>query len=464
MKTTPALTDWIEAAAEPSPCSMPTPLRLPAALAGRALPLKEPLTVASSVGRTNGASIDLGDQLAPPPFPSEDERVELLHQVWSTVDAYYLDRTFAGVDWRSLRNDFEARVRGAQTVEEFYALIVQMVARLGDQHTRYAPPWQVATEVALAGNGSYEGIGLITVVQIGDLLVGYVFAGSPAARAGITARDRITAVDDNPVGQFSLDYLAASPRFALDGRPFENLADPFGLSGPAGTTVRVTVVSPDGARRTLRLVRDEIETTISPEGFRLPDHPGIAYLRIPTLSRDDMAAQVESTLASLLAEGRLDGLILDLRLNVGGRNLGVQTILGHFVDGQVGYAEDTFEGRPRRNPIVVDTSPLGDQLRDVPLAVLVDPGTNSNAEVLAAVLQQQRAAFVVGTLPPATSRASTPTSWTTAASCGLPEPAPSSPAASTSKAPASSPTSPSTPTGPNTYLPTTHTYWRPSRP
>ncbi|MEA2515122.1 MAG: carboxyl-terminal processing protease [Thermomicrobiales bacterium] len=110
-----------------------------------------------------------------------------------------------------------------------------------------------------------------------------------------------------------------------------------------------------------------------------------------------MAAQVESTLASLLAEGPLDGLILDLRLNVGGRNLGVQTILGHFVDGQVGYAEDTFEGRPRRNPIVVDTSPLGDQLRDVPLAVLVDPGTNSNAEVLAAVLQQQRAAFVVGT-------------------------------------------------------------------
>ncbi|MEA2527199.1 MAG: carboxyl-terminal processing protease, partial [Thermomicrobiales bacterium] len=67
-----------------------------------------------------------------------------------TVDAYYLDRTFAGVDWPALRNAFEARVRGAQSVEEFYALIVQMVARLGDQHTRYAPPWQVATEVALA--------------------------------------------------------------------------------------------------------------------------------------------------------------------------------------------------------------------------------------------------------------------------------------------------------------------------
>jgi C-terminal processing protease CtpA/Prc len=67
-------------------------------------------------------------------------------------------------------------------------------------------------------------------------------------------------------------------------------------------------------------------------------------------------------------------------------------LLSHFVRGQVGE----FFNRNKLRPLDVP-SPPGPDLRRVPLVVLVDGETASYAEVLAAVLQRENRALVVGT-------------------------------------------------------------------
>src|SRR5207247_1798615 len=70
----------------------------------------------------------------------------------------------------------------------------------------------------------------------------------------------------------------------------------------------------------------------------------------------------------------------------------LEGILGQFVTGEVG----SFRSQHDTNPLDIQKGSLNDRLAHVPVVVLVDKGTESFAEVLAAVLQAQRRARVVG--------------------------------------------------------------------
>ena len=116
------------------------------------------------------------------------------------------------------------------------------------------------------------------------------------------------------------------------------------------------------------------------------------YVTVPTLWVTDMHEQVNGALTDLVAEGRLNGLILDMRANSGGWSYVMSGLLSHFVRGQVG----AFVNRQHVRPLVVPP-PDGPDLRGLPLVVLVDNETASYGEVLAAILQREDHALVVGT-------------------------------------------------------------------
>src|SRR5439155_19517761 len=138
------------------------------------------------------------------------------------------------------------------------------------------------------------------------------------------------------------------------------------------------------------LVRQEVQGHIVPSFRRFPGD--IGYVSIPTLWVNDMDEQVSGALTELVAAGRLHGLILDVRANRGGWNKVLSGILSHFVRGQVGLFFDQHHVRP-----LVIEPPAGPDLRGQPVVVLVDNDTASYAEVLAAILQREDAALVVGT-------------------------------------------------------------------
>lgn len=343
----------------PAPTGAPSPTREPS-------PTSPPPT--ATPARTPFGTLRTA---TPKPTPSPTAiglaaRQQLFNEVWSTINNNYLYADFHGVDWLAVRAEFEPLVAAAESNEELYGLIHEMVARLGDNHSRFLPPQAAAREDALSsGREEQVGIGVITLPLSDAMLIQHVFPDSPAERAGLRARDRIVAVD----GEF---YARRD------------------LQGPAGSRVRLTVVRPGTPEaRDVVIIRRKVEGRISPSARRLPGD--IGYLNVTTLWVSDMAEQVAAALADINAPRPLRGLIIDLRSNPGGWRNVLTGILGHFVRGEAG----SFISRKGPTPLKIEAGASPD-LRAVPLVVLIDRNTASYAELLAGVLQREAGALVVG--------------------------------------------------------------------
>jgi len=299
-----------------------------------------------------------------------EERRQIFEDVWRTVYDHYLYADFGGVDWQALRAEYETRITYQQTRDEFYETMIELVAQLKDNHSRFVPPAAVEAEDATAsGREVRVGIGVVVQPKPDGGFVQLVFPDSPAARAGLRPRDRIIAVDGRP-------YVAA------DGD----------LQGALGTPVRLTIARPGAKLSDVMLVRQEVRDSILPYFRRFPGD--IGYVAIPTLWVSDMGEQVSGALTDLVASGPLRGLVLDVRSNRGGWGEVLSAVLSHFVRGQAGV----FFGRDYVRPLVIEP-PAGPDLRNLSagLVVLIDDNTASYAEVMAAVLQAEAGAIVVGT-------------------------------------------------------------------
>lgn len=305
--------------------------------------------------------------VAPISMP-EDFRLGLLDQVWQQLRDQYLDETMHGLDWDAVHADFEQRMLMTMDAREAYQNLVDLTALLEDPDTLFV---SVLDFEASALDPTYGGVGILvdstTVADPADgLRVVYVFPGSPALAAGIAPRDVIIAVEGDPCARPEL------------------------IRGPVGTSVSLLMRSPGQEPRTVEVERQRIAPSYQVEPGHVPGRPRLGYLRLVSLA-GDASAQVEAALTRLLDQGDLAGLVLDLRHASAGDLEVTRSILGQFVGGEVG----TLLGR-QDAPFVVEAGSLRDRLRDVPVAVLVDAATDGEAERLAAILQAERDAVVIG--------------------------------------------------------------------
>lgn len=221
-------------------------------------------------------------------------------------------------------------------------------------------------------NGAYAGIGVEVQVQPdGRIKVVSPIDGTPAARAGIRSGDVITAVDGKPIAG---DDDSQGP-----------------LRGPAGSKVTLTLARQGVAKPFDVTLQRETIRVASVRGRML--EPGYGYLRVAEFQADT-AADFERTLASLQAQsgGKLRGLLLDLRSNPGGLLTSAVQIADDLLDsgtivstrGRIAISDSEFRATP------------GDRLQGAPLAVLVDAGSASAAEVLAGALADNHRARIVG--------------------------------------------------------------------
>jgi C-terminal peptidase prc len=306
---------------------------------------------------------------AVPALLTVEKREQVFERVWQLVDEQYLHSDFRGMDWNAIRDEFAPLVRSADSDVAFYDLMTEMVTLLDDQHSRFVTPQSDAGfTVGSLSQPGISGIGVMVRPESAYGFIQTVFPDSPAARAGLRPRDRIISVDNRP-------YLASD-------------AD---LSGPPDTQVRLSIVRPGDRPHDVILERQLVQPRISPYARRFPGE--IGYIVVPTLWVNDMDDQVSGTLTELHAAGALNGLILDLRGNGGGWEHVMSGVLSHFVRGQVG----TFYSRTSQRPLVI-SEPVGPDLRGQPLIVLIDKNTSSYAEVIAAILQRDAAATVVGSV------------------------------------------------------------------
>ncbi len=301
----------------------------------------------------------------------EDFRIALFDGVWQGIRDYYWDPDTSGLDWEAVGDEFAPLVIQTDDAYEVYELLAEMVGLLEDPYTGFYQPEDLGDRETF--DPTYGGIGaLLDTSAAGEdspgLRIIYVFDEGSAQDAGITARDSIIAVE---------------------GDSCARIAE---IRGPAGTEVTLTVVSPGEAPRDITLERRQIDPTIRPVARRLEADPSVGYLGVLALSNQEAIDGIEQGLTELLRDEPLEGLILDLRASNQGAPLVTIEALSHFVSGQVGE----YHSRVGNEPIEIEPSDLAGSYASVPLAVLVDEETEADAEQLAAILQDQGRATIVG--------------------------------------------------------------------
>ncbi len=309
------------------------------------------------------------------------ERRRIFVQVWETVRDHYLYADYNGIDWDAVYSEFSVKVDASRNADEFYRLMELMIERLGDDHSRYESPQEVAAQQAeFAGTLRYGGIGAeIRDVDEGGL-ISSVVPGGPADRAGIMPRDVIISVD----GVAYQDSAAFGP-----GGPISQ------VRGEPGTPVRLGIRSPNQPPREVVVIREVIDL----DAFnrvrtqRLADG-SVGLVTIPSFYVEAVDRQVRQAVLDLLEDEPLSGLIIDVRSNGGGYvHLMRNTIALFHNGGMIGYTR----GRSIREN---ERIPMGDvipELEGVPIIVLVSDETVSAAEMFAAGMQVLGRARVVGT-------------------------------------------------------------------
>jgi hypothetical protein len=162
--------------------------------------------------------------------------------LWTTINDQYLYPDFNGQDWDAVYTEVRQQVEAGLSNQDFYLAMAEMVDRLGDDHSVYLSPEEVAAEDAeYAGNLNYVGIGiLITAVpENGSGVILVVFPGSPAEQAGLQPRDNILPWTVRPSWTKTLPegYCARSRKVACSHCSWDSRR----LSCPAAV-----VTSPNG--------------------------------------------------------------------------------------------------------------------------------------------------------------------------------------------------------------------------
>lgn len=215
------------------------------------------------------------------------------------------------------------------------------------------------------------GLGLLLATRDGIVRVLGVLPESPADRAGLEAGDVLLEVDDRPVEASRRDELTTM------------------LAGAPGSPVTLAFRRPGIAP----LVRARLERGIPPGAVVLPGamlEPGIGYVAVPLLGEGG-AELVRDAVGGLVGAGARS-LVLDLRRASSGSLREAAALAGLFLP--KGTPVTVIEGRTH-SPEQVAT-PAAPAFGALPLVVVVDSGTADAAEVVAAVLQEQDRALVVG--------------------------------------------------------------------
>lgn len=221
-------------------------------------------------------------------------------------------------------------------------------------------------------SGRFSGIGLGVAAVPRGLRADRVFPRSPAARAGIEVGDVVVSVDGRSIAGQSA--AAASER----------------IKGPEGTEVRIAVRRPRTGRvRKLRLTRARIALPVATGRVEEAGGRELGYVRLNGFSLG-AHAQLRRAVRRVECRGA-EGIVLDLRGNGGG--LLEEAVLAASVFLPEGEVVVTTKSRTQGDSV---HRAVGGALPARPLVVLIDRGTASAAEALAAALADRAGATVVG--------------------------------------------------------------------
>jgi carboxyl-terminal processing protease len=227
--------------------------------------------------------------------------------------------------------------------------------------------------------GVFGGLGLVVAVKDGFVTVVAPMDDTPGFRAGILSGDRI---------------------IKIEGKSLEKVALPDAvkqLRGKPGTQVTMTIQRPStGVEKDYTLKRaiinvDMVKDINSKKVFPLGADK-IGYVRL-TQFGEKTGDELQDALDKLKGQG-MKALIIDLRWNPGGLLDEAVEVCGKFLPR--GQLVVTTEGRDPSENSVRRADGSGDELKGMPIVVLVNLGSASAAEIVTGCLQDLHRAAILG--------------------------------------------------------------------
>lgn len=277
----------------------------------------------------------------------------LMAEVWNLIDAHFVDRK---------------AIRPSRMTN---ACLTGMVNSLGDTgHTVFLTPAEVKMDHASL-QGHFAGIGAEVEMRKGHVVIVTPIDGTPAAKAHLRPGDSIVAVNKHPVTGMSLIKVVQLIR------------------GKVGTPVTLTIKEMHHRKeRTLTLMRAEIPL-ISVHWKMIPGTK-IADIRISRFS-EGTAKELFKALARARQKGA-KGMILDLRYDPGGLLYEAIDVASMLIPSGNVLLEKNAQGKIKPIPVLQKVPKF-----HFPLAVLINKGTASAAEIVSGALHDDLHAPLIGT-------------------------------------------------------------------
>ncbi|HVY18619.1 MAG TPA: S41 family peptidase [Bauldia sp.] len=289
--------------------------------------------------------------------------------VAASSDAYRELNLFGDV-FERVRSDYVEVPDDNQLIE---SAINGMLAGL-DPHSSYMNAKDYK-DMQVTTSGKFGGLGIQVTMEDGIIKVISPMDGSPAAKAGILANDKIIALDGDPLTGVTLDAAVDKMR------------------GDIGTPITLTILRGGDDKKPfdIKLVRAEI--TVQAVTGRAEGN--VIYVRIASFSDnafDGLKSNIDK-LTAQIGKDKLQGVIVDLRNDPGGLLPQAIAVSDAFLnEGEI----VSTRGR-RADETERYNAHSGDLANGKPVIVLVNGGSASASEIVAGALQDQRRATILGT-------------------------------------------------------------------
>jgi len=271
--------------------------------------------------------------------------------------------------WNKLQEKFVSPEK-LDIQKMIYGAISGMVKSLEDPYTVFLVPDE-AKKFLEDVSGQFEGVGMEIGIRKGQLQVIAPLEGTPAQKAGLRPGDKIIKINDTPTADLTVDESV-------------NL-----IRGPKGTEVTLTIFREEwGKTEDIKIIRDVIE--VPSLRWELKDD-NIAYIQLYQFSE---RAGFDFRMAAIeILNSPAEKIILDLRNNPGGYLEVARDISGWFLErGQTVAIEDFGTGAEQK----VYKAGGNARFLGYPIVILINQGTASGSEIMAAALRDNRGIKLIG--------------------------------------------------------------------
>jgi len=271
--------------------------------------------------------------------------------------------------WNKLQEKFVSPEK-LDIQKMIYGAISGMVKSLEDPYTVFLVPDE-AKKFLEDVSGQFEGVGMEIGIRKGQLQVIAPLEGTPAQKAGLRSGDEIIKINDTPTADLTVDEAV-------------NL-----IRGPKGTEVTLTIFREEWRKtEEIKIVRDVIE--VPSLKWELKDD-NIAYIQLYQFSE---RAGFDFRIAAIeILNSPAEKIILDLRNNPGGYLEVARDISGWFLErGQTVAIEDFGTGAEQN----IYKTGGNARFLGYPIVILINQGTASGSEIMAAALRDNRGIKLIG--------------------------------------------------------------------